>query len=302
MVGKYVKTSINIFKYSFVILFAVVFISENLLANYSQVTETRNNQDLIKTYSKKVDKFIGTKCSILRMPVAIPRYDPAAVSPSEYLPALYSQKARWVFVDSEVTSIEQTNFIDNLWWIVGSARSRGYCALELSNPNYVVANGMNFVEVSNFLESVVGLSRIFETKDMNIRLYSLNSGIKSEAPLVNILDGGYNREPADSGGSWRWVQSNVRYRFFSSIRQCVQMKTHVASYGGTSVVKLKFDNFDFLNTKTDVDISEYMTLNQGVSVLSIQTLSGDLPLPNGRMGAAYVFDPVLETVSPDLCR
>jgi hypothetical protein len=206
-----------------------------------------------------------------------------------------------VFVDRDVTSIEQTNIADNLWWIVGSARAKGYCALELSNPNYVSTNGLNFNDTADFIETTIGLTRILESKDRNIRLYSLKSGRRNEKPLVNILDGGYVREPVSTGGSWRWVKSIVRYRFFSSVRQCVQMKTHVASFGGASAVKLRIDNFDFINTKTDVDISEYITLNQGVSVLTVRTLTGDKVLANGHMGAAYLFDPVVNPVSQDLC-
>jgi hypothetical protein len=299
--GKHFQTNKKIFKYGSVILVSVVFISENVLSNYSQVRETRDNQELIKTYSKTVDQILGSKCTIFKVPVAVPRYDPAAVSPSEYLPALYSHKARWVFVDRDVTSIEQTNIADNLWWIVGSARAKGYCALELSNPNYVSTNGLNFNDTADFIETTIGLTRILESKDRNIRLYSLKSGRRNEKPLVNILDGGYVREPVSTGGSWRWVKSIVRYRFFSSVRQCVQMKTHVASFGGASAVKLRIDNFDFINTKTDVDISEYITLNQGVSVLTVRTLTGDKVLANGHMGAAYLFDPVVNPVSQDLC-
>jgi hypothetical protein len=302
IVGKHFPTNKKFFKYGSVILVLVVFISENVLSSYSQVKETRSNQELIKAYSKSVDQILGSKCTILKMPVAFPRYDPAAVSPSEYLPALYSRKARWVFVDRDVTSIEQTNIADDLWWIVGSARARGYCALELANPNFVITNGLNFNDTADFIEETIGLTRILESKDRSIRLYSLQSGRRNEKPLVNILDGGYVREPVSTGGSWRWVKSIVRYRFFSSVRQCVQMKTHVASFGGASAVNLKIDNFDFVNTKTDVDITEYITLNQGVNVLTVQTLTADKVLANGQIGAAYLFDPFVNPVSQDLCR
>ena len=302
LIERYSKNVKKLCRNLFGVLILIFLFSESMPTRYSQIEETRSNQELIKEYSKSVDQILGSECTILKMPVAFPRYEPATVSPSEYLPALYSRKARWVFVDRDVTSIEQMNIIDDLWWIVGSARARGYCALELANPNYVITNGLNFNDTADFIEETIGLTRILESRDRSIRLYSLQSGRRNEKPLVNILDGGYVREPVSTGGSWRWVKSIVRYRFFSSVRQCVQMKTHVASFGGASAVNLKIDNFDFVNTKTDVDISEYITLNQGVSVLTVRTLTGDKVLANGQMGAAYLFDPVVNPVSQDLCR
>ena len=298
---RYSKNVKKLCRNLFGVLILIFLFSESMPTRYSQIEETRSNQELIKEYSKSVDQILGSECTILKTPVAFPRYEPATVSPSEYLPALYSRKARWVFVDRDVTSIEQMNITDDLWWIVGSARARGYCALELANPNYVITNGLNFNDTADFIEETIGLTRILESRDRSIRLYSLQSGRRNEKPLVNILDGGYVREPVSTGGSWRWVKSIVRYRFFSSVRQCVQMKTHVASFGGASAVNLKIDNFDFVNTKTDVDISEYITLNQGVSVLTVRTLTGDKVLANGQMGAAYLFDPVVNPVSQDLC-
>ena len=292
----------KLYRNLFCVLIMVFLVSESIPSRYSQIEETRDSQELIRKYSKRVDQTVGSDCSVLRIPLSFPSYDPAAVSPGEYLPAIYSDIARWVFVDTDVTSIEKTNLEENLWWIVGSARAKGYCAIELSNRSYEVANGVDFKEVAEILEREIGLERILESKDRNIRLYTLSSGRTNEMPLVNILDGGYVREPVDSGGAWRWVKSKVRYRFLSSVRQCVQIKSHVSSFGGASHVKFFLDGFEIVKKPTDVLITTNVTLNVGINILRIETSGGDKLLSNGQMGAAYIFDPTLKKISPELCR
>ncbi len=302
LIERYSKNVKKLYRNLFAVLILFLLISENTPSMYPQVEETRGNQELLREYSKRVDQIVGSDCSVLRIPHSFPRYDPATVSPSEYLPAIYSDKARWVFVDNDVTSIENSTITENLWWIVGNARIKGYCALELSNHKYEVANAINFVEVANILEEEIGLKRIVESKDKEIRLYALNSGRTNDMPLVNILDGGYVREPVDSGGAWRWVKSQVRYRFFSSARQCVQIKSHVSSFGGDGRVQFFLDGFEIVEKPTDVLVTTNVTLNVGINILRIETSGGDKLLSNGQMGAAYIFDPTLKKISPELCQ
>ena len=301
LIEQYSKNIKKLCRNLFGVLILILFISESITTRYSQIEETRDNQEFIRDYSRRVDQIVGSDCSVLRIPLSFPRYDTATVSPSEYLPAIYSDKALWVFVDNDVTSIEKTDIAENLWWVVGSARAKRYCAIELSNPNYVVANGVDFKEVADFVEGVIGLRRILESKDRNMRLYDLSSGRANDKPLVNILDGGYVREPVDSGGAWRWVKSKVRYRIFSSARQCVQLKSHVSSFGGAGQVRFFLDSFEIVNTPTDVLVTTNVTLNAGINVLRIETSGGDKLLSNGQMGAAYIFDPTIKKVSPVLC-
>jgi hypothetical protein len=174
--------------------------------------------------------------------------------------------------------------------------------LELGNRNFTSANSFAYTDVVNFLENVVQLRTIAKSSDSNFRLYSLDSGVENkETLLVNISDGGYTREPVSSGGSWRWVKSIVRYQFLSSIRRCVQIRSHVASFGGAGKARFFLNNLEIVSTPTDVDVTTYVTLIKGISTFRIETSGGNKLLPNGQMGAAYIFDPSLKTVSPDLC-
>lgn len=285
---------------SLLVLFVLT--SESFLTRYNFVEETRDEQEILKEYVSLIDQQIPRKCPILRAPLDLPRFNPAHVSPNEYLSPLYSRTSSWVYVDPAVTNIEYTSIGEAYWWIVGTARSKGYCALELGNRNFTSANSFAYTDVVNFLENVVQLRIIAKSSDSNFRLYSLDSGIENkEILLVNISDGGYTREPVSSGGSWRWVKSKVRYQFFSSIRRCVQIRSHVASFGGAGKARFFLDNLEIVSTPTDVDVTTYVTLKKGISTFRVETSGGNKLLSNGQMGAAYIFDPSLKTVSPDLC-
>ena len=97
------------------------------------------------------------------------------------------------------------------------------------------------------------------------------------------------------------MKSKVRYRIFSSARQCVQLKSHVSSFGAAGQVRFFLDSFEIVNTPTDVLVTTNVTLNAGINVLRIEISGGDKVLSNGQMGAAYIFDPTIKKVSPVLC-
>jgi hypothetical protein len=283
-------------------LFFFVLISENFLTKYTFVTETRNEQEILKAYVSKIEQLTPQNCRILRAPLDLPRYEPARVSPSEYLSALYAVSHSWVFVDPDVTSIEFTSVADAYWWIVGMARGKGYCALELGNRNFSVDNALNFVEVSNFIESVLKLKTITKSSNSNFRLYSLESGVEQNEPLVNILDGGYVREPVESGGAWRWARNSLRYRVFSPISQCVSLKSRVQSINGLRSVYFSLNDVNFSVTTTETDVAEFVLLKSGLNILKIKTSGAEQILANGQMGSSYVYDPIVRTVPRMLCK
>jgi hypothetical protein len=171
----------------------------------------------------------------------------------------------------------------------------------LTNADYVSKDAMSLIEVANFLESDAGLRILVASKDLRLRLYSLDTGKINGLPQINILSGGYEREPVASGGNWRWVRNDVSFQVLSSEKRCVQMSTHVASFGGRTSVKFSLNNSFFLRSPTDVDISVYITLMRGFSNLRIQTSTADTIIPTGRKGAAYLFDPILNLVSENFC-
>jgi hypothetical protein len=279
-----------------------VLISDNFLTKYTFVTETRSEQEILKSYVSKIDQQTSKNCRILRAPLDLPRYEPTRVSPSEYLSALYSVSNSWIFVDPDVTSIEFTGVADAYWWIVGMARSKGYCALELGNRNFSVDNALNFAEVADFLEDVLKLTTITKSSDSNFRLYSLKSGVEKNEPLVNILDGGYVREPVGLEGAWRWARNSLRYRVFSPISQCAHLKSRVQSIGGTRNVYFSLNGINFSETVTETDVSEFVLLKTGLNILKIETSGAEQILANGQLGSSYVFDPIVITAPQRLCK